>query len=574
MVASTPITATRAKLRSTVSGRVASLRQAARTAAAILFLTSCVVPADARIWTDSTGRHKTDADFVELKDGVVRLKKANGKIVFIPIERLSKADREFVKSQASSPFVVAEEYGLPELVKKLEPSLVLIETETGLGSGFVADGSGLVITNYHVIEDARSARVTFENGLSAEVAGYVAVELGRDLALLKIKTKARLTPIPLCPKLPSKGEKVATFGAPRGFAGSVSDGVVSGIRKGAEIRDILLKTIGVDLYSLRGLDLQATWIQTTTPISPGNSGGPLVNMKGEVVGANTLIRTDAQNLNPAISVQDIRKLLENAGDDCRPLATLPRTKRPGGHVQPSPRVPAVTFSKIELPSGKTLTQTMVGLPERWKSELFPPRTPIYLSKYPNGEIRGVYAYSFGKLHGPAVTLHENGELSVLANYHMAQLDGQLRMWDEDGRRLLFREYSRDRKNGLVCLFSKGLPWLIQEWDKNSFVAEYLIEFTGRVPSVVPKKDLGPEKLKELVGARKRLYELEAELRKREVEIKKRLVVWYREEDRRIKQKRAAIRGPAVRRDITDRVNARRAAREAYLRALRRASTRR
>ena len=103
---------------------------------------------------------------------------------------------------------------------------------------------------------------------------------------------------------------MAAFGSPQGFSRSVSDGIVSAIRERAEV-----------VYF--GLDQSVTWVQTTAPISPGNSGGPLVNMKGEVVGVNTIIYTGsekvAQNLNFAVSSVHVQLGLPESGRDVSSL---------------------------------------------------------------------------------------------------------------------------------------------------------------------------------------------------------------------------------------------------------------
>lgn len=187
---------------------------------------------------------------------------------------------------------------LAELIEVVEPSVVRVDVQTGFskgnGSGFVVDRDGLVITNHHVIEGARSATVVFPDGSTARVTGLLKLDASRDIALLKIDYPAdKLRPIKLAAQLPRKGDQVVGFGAPLGLSFSASQGIVSGIRTEKEIKDL-------------GMPVSGTWIQTTTPISPGNSGGPLVNMRGEVVAANTMTLVRGQNLNFAISSLDIQ----------------------------------------------------------------------------------------------------------------------------------------------------------------------------------------------------------------------------------------------------------------------------
>ena len=136
---------------------------------------------------------------------------------------------------------------------------------------------------------------------------------------------------------PAKGERVYAFGAPMGLSGSVSDGIVAALRPGEDVRQTLEKLARRDIYKeILGYDLDAQWIQTTAPISPGNSGGPLVNARGEVVGINTWVHALGQNLNFSLAAVHIKQLLATAGREpataIRSAAASTRTRaaRKGG----------------------------------------------------------------------------------------------------------------------------------------------------------------------------------------------------------------------------------------------------
>lgn len=212
-----------------------------------------------------------------------------------------------------------------ELVEKIEPSVVIVDTGDGLGSGFVYDEQGTVITNYHVIEGAKKAEIKFADKTSAPVTGFLAISPGKDLAILRFNPSGRkLKPLTVAASRPSKGESVLAFGAPRGLGSTVSDGIVSSVRQGTELRDTFKQMTKVDIYVEHlHYDLDAIWIQTTAPISGGNSGGPLVNLQGQVVGLNTWNRTDGQNLNFAISAEHIKVMMQSAQSGVQPLANLP-----------------------------------------------------------------------------------------------------------------------------------------------------------------------------------------------------------------------------------------------------------
>ena len=193
--------------------------------------------------------------------------------------------------------------------------------------------------------------------------------------------------------------------------------------------------------------------------------------------------------------------------------------------------------------------------------------PIYVAKYPNGNIQAVITFNWvGKLDGPMAILYDSGHLSALAGYTTGELGGALRLWEESGRRLLYAEYTKGRKTGLVCLFREDMPWWIQQWDKNNLAAEYLLKWADGVPNVIPKAKLGAEEVKELADASKTLSELETKTEEGEKRFKKELMAWYREEDERIRNQRAAQLGPLKRTAISERANARRAANEAASKA--------
>ncbi|MCA9235525.1 MAG: trypsin-like peptidase domain-containing protein [Planctomycetales bacterium] len=200
---------------------------------------------------------------------------------------------------------LAGESSLPDLISRTEVSVVRIEVEiaggASQGSGF-ATAKGIV-TNFHVIEDGKAAEVALVNGTRLKVVGVIAHDAELDLALLKVKSDETLRPLSLARTEPRKGETVLAFGAPRGFSWTASDGIVSGLRTGAEVAsEISDYDLGEDVH----------WVQTTAPISAGNSGGPLVNLAGEVVGVNTWTYSSGQNLNFAISSREVARFLDVA----------------------------------------------------------------------------------------------------------------------------------------------------------------------------------------------------------------------------------------------------------------------
>ncbi len=158
-----------------------------------------------------------------------------------------------------------------------------------LGSGFVINTAGYIVTNAHVVQRAEKITVTFPDG-SEYQARAISSDPNHDLAVLKIEPAAgvKLAHLPLGRSDDLMvGETVIAIGNPLGFANTLTTGVISAIDRTASLRGDV---------EIRGL------IQTDAPINPGNSGGPLLNVKGELIGVNTAIHARAQNIGFAIAV--------------------------------------------------------------------------------------------------------------------------------------------------------------------------------------------------------------------------------------------------------------------------------
>jgi S1-C subfamily serine protease len=180
-----------------------------------------------------------------------------------------------------------------EIAKRVSPSVVLLVMEDGsgqplgMGSGFVVH-DGIVATNMHVIEGAaRGYAKLVDDKTKHDIRGIVASDAARDLVLLSVDgLKADALTIGDS-KAVAVGDAVYAVGNPRGLEGTFSAGIVSSIRK-----------IGDD-----------SLLQITAPISPGSSGGPVVNSKGEVIGVAVATFKGGQNLNFAIPSQYLTALI-------------------------------------------------------------------------------------------------------------------------------------------------------------------------------------------------------------------------------------------------------------------------
>jgi S1-C subfamily serine protease len=151
------------------------------------------------------------------------------------------------------------------------------QQQQSLGSGFVVDKAGHVVTNYHVVQGARKIRVSFSNGASMKAA-VVGTDPSSDLAVLKIDASSRaLTPLPLGDSDAAKvGDPVVAIGNPFGLDRTVTAGIVSAIQRA--------------ITAPNGYTIDHV-IQTDAAINHGNSGGPLLNGRGDVIGVNSQIET-------------------------------------------------------------------------------------------------------------------------------------------------------------------------------------------------------------------------------------------------------------------------------------------
>lgn len=198
----------------------------------------------------------------------------------------------------------------PEKVyRKILPSVMTLEVENMAGERFVASGvlalaDDVAVTAWHVVSDARAVWAVFADGRRMKATGCIDQDGDRDLALIKLEKPLPNRRAVLGNELQPVATRAYAIGSPKGSAFTITEGLVSQI----------LQVDGFPQY------------QVSCPISPGSSGGPVLNNRGEVIGITSWTKTDAQNMSFAIPVKELARL--DPARASTPWAQLTTTNRP------------------------------------------------------------------------------------------------------------------------------------------------------------------------------------------------------------------------------------------------------
>ena len=199
-----------------------------------------------------------------------------------------------------------------DIYKKVAPAVVMVSTKTiqsvngwfqqeteGMGSGFIINEEGYILTNYHVIDGAKEVTVTLSDGreVTASVVNY---DSDKDIAMIKINEEVK---VPGVVELGDSdalqpGEEVVAIGNPlsKELSSTLTKGIISALNRNVETQS----------------GVSTNLIQTDTAINAGNSGGPLINTKGQVIGINTLKASDgAEGIGFAIPINDVKEKIDS-----------------------------------------------------------------------------------------------------------------------------------------------------------------------------------------------------------------------------------------------------------------------
>jgi serine protease Do len=210
-----------------------------------------------------------------------------------------------VKPESSAQSACTE--SVPEIFKKVSPSVVFISAisfdpfktkdrvSTSVGSGFIISKDGVILTNSHLVFGHQTIDVILDNGFTTR-AELVGVDPFLDLAVLRISVPMKNLPVAILgdSNKVQTGEDVLAIGNPFGLEQTLTKGIISGVN-----RTLLASPMSPDL----------PLIQTDAAFNPGNSGGPLVNGCGEIIGINTAMLGQGDNINFAVPINMAKKVL-------------------------------------------------------------------------------------------------------------------------------------------------------------------------------------------------------------------------------------------------------------------------
>lgn len=192
-----------------------------------------------------------------------------------------------------------------ELVAQAKPAIVYLKSSEGSGTGFFVSDDGRIVTNYHVIDSGSGWKAIDAEGREIELEGVLAVDVRNDIAILKAAPgKYPFLKLSQVGNL-EQGTRIYVLGHPAGLRLTLSDGLVSAFRKGEELKEFFPEEhpAAEDI------------IQLTAPISSGSSGSPVMLENGEAVAVVTSQLTSAQNLNFAVPIAVVQRLLGEIESD-------------------------------------------------------------------------------------------------------------------------------------------------------------------------------------------------------------------------------------------------------------------
>jgi hypothetical protein len=210
-----------------------------------------------------------------------------------PSKAISGSREQAADGSEKPPPIAPAKLTTAQIADRATPSVVIVENfnedgeKAAQGSGYVFSGDGIVITNYHVIRGAKSLNIRVPGSEPYRVDSVLGYEIDHDVAALQVSGSSLPALSTETIEEPKVGDRVVAIGAPLGLESTVSEGIVSALRDAGTMHII----------------------QTTASISPGSSGGPLLNEYGKVIGLTTSTVLNGQSINFVVSARHISELL-------------------------------------------------------------------------------------------------------------------------------------------------------------------------------------------------------------------------------------------------------------------------
>jgi S1-C subfamily serine protease len=344
---------------------------------------------------------------------------ATGELYPASSRNTTASDYVIPNTSALPPVVVDQQDiqdRLTEVYGRVSPGVVSLRVLTrsgdALGSGFVVDKMGHIVTNYHVVENLEDFEVIFSSGLRTRgsVAG---IDLDSDLAVLKVDVPSEeLHPLPFGDSDQILvGQTVMAIGNPFGLSGTMTVGIVSATGR---TLDSMRQAPGGVFFTAGDL------IQTDTAINPGNSGGPLLNLNGEVIGVNRAIRTESFSADGPVNSGIGFAISSNIAKRVVPsLISQGKYEYPYLGISSMREITLIEQEALGLPrsTGVYITVVTPGSPAD-RAGLKEGTLPTQIEGLNSGgdlitSIDGVHIYSFGEMLTYLLVNKEPGEKVIL-----------------------------------------------------------------------------------------------------------------------------------------------------------------
>ena len=321
------------------------LKEALNTGGMAILLAILLGLSGAAAWLGFADKGKTDMATVPAKKTATPIAEAPVQTIIVPGDGTPGAP---LRGAAAGEGVLS----VQEIYERVSPSVVVVYNinesgqTRGHGTGFFIDPWGMVATNYHVVEGASSLKIKTKNGVVMDIRGIAAADAENDVVILSANLPIdSVRTLKMTSSLPQVGDKIVVIGTPYHpqLAQTITDGLVSAIRPLAGGKRL---------------------IQISAPISPGSSGSPIVNTKGEVVGIATRVHRQASHIGIAVPGETILGLTPASPF---PVASLPILY--AGQVavggDPAPQ-PDGAQRKLEEERRRVLEQQAIAQEERRK----------------------------------------------------------------------------------------------------------------------------------------------------------------------------------------------------------------